>query len=750
MLVIVATAAAGKSQAVRQEIETFPTTRRLTVPIDLDGTITQADWWPLLEGLAISIEEPASEARIATRPSREVLDRIENCITFTRRNEKLRRATIATLVTLVLLVAGAILAAGIAASARDENTRLAEQNGTANRQLAETRDENTRLTEQNGTANRQLAETQHSLSSEQGKLSRQVQLTKTAIAQGEAAQRAMQASEAQYAKQKELTAKATEERVAAETQLAASKANLEQQTAIAESLELARVAPSAPTERQRMSSAVEAVQRFRTVAARLNLADILLKSLRTGGRTDVAVGPRGQQVAIASGAGDARYFDITKQAEFSICGYPEPVDTVKFSTEGKYLVTARPDGSKTRVVQIWDASRGIQTGVSEINRGPGIFKLWISPDSGRLLVYWGDPLYIVEMPTGRILTSVKLEGEDLTQVTFDPHHRTFLTEINRGGHKVTRIFDVDSGSNLWTHSGNLEFEWFDYVSASKLLAYLEGGPTTQDEKGFKIRPGRAFGAFPLDARGAPAPPHSFTVDEFDYSELTGASIKFLQAGKSFGQALKRQYPAARCDSYNQPVNATGELFLCFDSGKSDAPVLFELGSRRALGPLQDWHFGNPHFGFFSPDSSLLEIHSSVYANNSVTDVMTLWDRSTRRFLWKREGYDEPTEFSADGGRLFLSLSHRVFNARSGEALKSIRRGNVLWMNKDGNLVVVQDDNVVFLWDVDEGKELRSIDITTPDIQANRQALELLNSGAYSVDDLLAIARREQHGCSPKQ
>lgn len=369
MLVIVATTAAGKSKAVRDEIETFLTTRRLIVPIDLDGTITQADWWPLLEGLAISIEEAASDGRIATRPSREVLDRIENSINFTRRNERLRRVTIATLVILALLIAGAIVATRIAASARDENKRLTEQNGTANTQLAET-------------------------------------------------QSRLVASEAEYAKQKELTAKATEQRMAADNQLAASKAKLERQTAIAESQELARLAPSAPTERQRINEAVKAVQRSPTEAARLNLAQILLHSIRTTSRTDVAIGHEGQQVAVVSGSGDAKYFDLSNQAEFRICGHPEPIDMVNFSNDGKYLVTGSADGSKSHVVQIWDVSRGVQTGISEISGlheerrvdGRSFSKSWISPDDSRLLLYWADSLYILEMPTGRILSTVRFEG----------------------------------------------------------------------------------------------------------------------------------------------------------------------------------------------------------------------------------------------------------------------------------------------------------------------------------------------------
>ena len=94
---------AGSSPQVETEIRDFLRTGRAIVPIDLDGTIRSARWWPLIEGLPLSKAEPVPE----------VLDRIRHTLTFTRRNARLMRLAIA-----VLVVAGALSVLSVFAGTR--------------------------------------------------------------------------------------------------------------------------------------------------------------------------------------------------------------------------------------------------------------------------------------------------------------------------------------------------------------------------------------------------------------------------------------------------------------------------------------------------------------------------------------------------------------------------------------------------------------------------------------------------------
>jgi len=538
MLVIVNSAAAGCSRAVQKEIETFRSTGRLIVPIDLDGTIRQAIWWELVEGLAVSQEERQPEGGVAKRPSQPVLDRIENSINFTRRNQRLRRATVVTLAVMLVLLAGALVAWWSARAAQKENTQLADENRQATADLGKTQhdlgDQRTKL----ATTQQNLAEQRAELATTQEELGRQ---------------------RTELGKQRALATKANQDRIAAQaqlattnTQLAASQADLKKQTDISASQEAARLAPAGPSARRRIGDALKAVERSPTEAAQLTLKQVLLGSLSPTADTQVVFGAEGKELLIASGAGDTRFFNLASGAEFPICGYPEPVSRAAFSDDGSYLITVRPDGRDLEVVQIWDVNRDTAAGMAQIAGEGSIVRIWMSPDNSRLLLYRTNdgPLYILENPTGKVLSQVPIDGE-VPEMRFDPQHRTFFV---KGTHdkagRFAHIVDIDSGAILWTQPAGRDVEWFDYVDGSKLIAYVEGGGETSDDKGFKVRPLRGFEILPLNSRGVPERVQYFTVEDFDYQELKGAFLKYLQLGKSFGQIAMKLDPAAKCDSYN--------------------------------------------------------------------------------------------------------------------------------------------------------------------------------------------------------
>src|SRR6185295_12057628 len=90
------------------EVSEFLATGRRTsiVPIDFAGAVYQAKWYPLIEGIAPEPEKNPA-ALDDGEPSPSVLSRIEKQFNYTRRNQRLRRATISMAVLfIVLLLAG--------------------------------------------------------------------------------------------------------------------------------------------------------------------------------------------------------------------------------------------------------------------------------------------------------------------------------------------------------------------------------------------------------------------------------------------------------------------------------------------------------------------------------------------------------------------------------------------------------------------------------------------------------------------
>jgi hypothetical protein len=114
MFVLVSTSGAGVSRSVETEIKLFLATNRPVIAIDLDGTIRQAAWWPLLIGLKVSIDSP--------QISPAVLERVENAANFTRRNNRLTRFAAGALIVFGALSLLSVLAGNRALKANAQAT----------------------------------------------------------------------------------------------------------------------------------------------------------------------------------------------------------------------------------------------------------------------------------------------------------------------------------------------------------------------------------------------------------------------------------------------------------------------------------------------------------------------------------------------------------------------------------------------------------------------------------------------------
>lgn len=130
MLVVVGTERAAKRETIAQEIGVFLSAGRTSiVPINFDGAVYKADWYPLVEGIAPE-PEPNPDALGDGKPSDAVVSRIKKQFKYLRREERLRRVTrrsIAALVLLLILIGLASVVAwqqGVSATAAIERARV--------------------------------------------------------------------------------------------------------------------------------------------------------------------------------------------------------------------------------------------------------------------------------------------------------------------------------------------------------------------------------------------------------------------------------------------------------------------------------------------------------------------------------------------------------------------------------------------------------------------------------------------------
>ena len=103
-LIIIGSAGAMNSKPIREEVTTFKNLKNNNpiIPIDIDGQMFLADWYNEIEGLAIIDEkEDSFNNKLA---SDDVLDRISNSLTFTKKSQKLRRTAFAFLAFFVVSI----------------------------------------------------------------------------------------------------------------------------------------------------------------------------------------------------------------------------------------------------------------------------------------------------------------------------------------------------------------------------------------------------------------------------------------------------------------------------------------------------------------------------------------------------------------------------------------------------------------------------------------------------------------------
>jgi hypothetical protein len=135
-LVLVSTRGAGESAHVFDEVRDYARTHGLIIPIDIDGTIDQATWAKAIEGLPIAKEPIQADGMPSREPSAAVLGRVRNALTFRRRDQRLRIASLAALALLLGLLGAsgvaAVLLNGQRAAAQELQSKLEDRG----RQLA--------------------------------------------------------------------------------------------------------------------------------------------------------------------------------------------------------------------------------------------------------------------------------------------------------------------------------------------------------------------------------------------------------------------------------------------------------------------------------------------------------------------------------------------------------------------------------------------------------------------------------------
>jgi WD40 repeat protein len=140
VLVLVCTELAAKSESVGKEINIFLETGRYIIPIDVDGSLANSVWKDRIFGIPESsfAKNVITEAEhgASNEPSDDVLRRISDTFTYKRKNERLRKAAMLSVVAITVFFLLA-LAGSIVAGYQIDRATTALNEATQARQLAD-------------------------------------------------------------------------------------------------------------------------------------------------------------------------------------------------------------------------------------------------------------------------------------------------------------------------------------------------------------------------------------------------------------------------------------------------------------------------------------------------------------------------------------------------------------------------------------------------------------------------------------
>lgn len=139
--VIIGSEGAKKSEAITEEVKTFLSQNKQqpVIPVNVNGAIYTADWFKDIEGLAM-VDESADQFALK-KPSEEVISRISNACTFTKKNSRLRNISTVSGVAALCIIGIAVYFLLQASTARKEKLELDKQIELANDTITNARAE---------------------------------------------------------------------------------------------------------------------------------------------------------------------------------------------------------------------------------------------------------------------------------------------------------------------------------------------------------------------------------------------------------------------------------------------------------------------------------------------------------------------------------------------------------------------------------------------------------------------------------
>jgi WD40 repeat protein len=398
----------------------------------------------------------------------------------------------------------------------------------------------------------------------------------------------------------------------------------------------------------------------------------------------------------------------------TLVGHSDEITSADFSPDGKRIVTA----SKDKTARIWDVENGKEL-VKFEGRLDGIDSVEFSPDGKRVVSALHDnTVCIWNAENGVDLLELTIHTSFVNSVRFSPDGKRVVTASSD---KTACIWDVEISGNLKGHTDDVRFMQFSpdekrLVTASadktariwdieskKELVKLEGHTSSVNTA-----------VFSPDSK-------RIVTTSFDST----ARIWDAENGKELVEFKADPYPY-------------------FDMAKFSPNGTYVATIRSDTAQIWDSKSGKELMKFRAKQANSVkaeEIKSIEFSFDEKFVVMVSSDGTARildvengKELVKLKGYTgflNKAEFSSDGKHIITDSTDgvRILDAASGKELRKLDGHFTAKFRPDEkNIVTVSNGNIIHVWDIENGKELKNIKIDMIDWSS----LEFSMEGKYMI------------------
>ena len=411
----------------------------------------------------------------------------------------------------------------------------------------------------------------------------------------------------------------------------------------------------------------------------------------------VQFSPDGNYIVTASRDGIVKIWDVMGKQVGETIKHEGYVNSAQFSPDGNYIVTASMDST----VKIWDAKTGKQMGETIKHEGY-VNSAQFSPDGNYIVTASSDNTAKIWATNTGKQKGETIEHEGIVySVQFSPDGNYIVTE---SAYKTAKIWDANTGIQV---EEIMEHErWVNSVQFSPDGNYIVTASRDSTVKIWDVKMGKQVGetikheGYVNSVQFSPDGNYIVTISQF-WATIVTAQIWDAKTGKQVGETIKHE--SSLC---SVPFSPDGNRIVT--ASRDNTVKIWDIKTGKQVGKTMK-HEGTVYSVQFSPDGNYI-VTKSAYKTAKI------WDANTGiqvEEIMEHERWVNSVQFSPDGNYIVTVSDDKTakiwdvkMGKQVGETMKHEGSVNSAQFSPNGNYIVTaSDDQTAKIWDAKTGKQV---------------------------------------------